>query len=79
MNPDLAEIVEAAVRRALDDQTRSPWKDTGQAADYLSCSPGTLKTWRARGEGPAYRIINDKLVRYNVSDLDAFVRGEVAR
>ena len=79
MHVDLSEVVEGAVRRALGDSIRSPWKGSEQAAAYLSCSPGTLKTWRSRGEGPAYHIIQDKLVRYHVDDLDAFVRGEVAR
>lgn len=57
----------------------SPWLDSPAAAAYLGCSPGTLKTWRSKGEGPDYHIVNQKLVRYNVEDLDAFVRGEVAR
>jgi excisionase family DNA binding protein len=80
MSNDLAEIVEGAVRRALGECTKaSPWKDSEQAAEYLSCSPGTLKTWRSRGEGPAYHVVQGKLVRYHVTDLDAFVRGEAAR
>lgn len=80
MTHDLPEVVEAAVRRALDDHLNpSPWKDSEKAAAYLACSPGTLKTWRSRGEGPRYHIIQDKLVRYHVTDLDGFVRGEVAR
>lgn len=79
MHHDLKQVVERAVLRALDASTQSPWKDSEQAAEYLSCSPGTLKTWRSRGEGPAYHVIQDKLIRYHVNDLDAFVRGEVAR
>ena len=57
----------------------SPWMDSKAAASYLGCSPGTLKTWRSKGEGPTYHIVNQKLVRYHFTDLDAFVRGEVAR
>ncbi len=79
MDNDLEQVVERAVRRALDTSIPSPWKDSAQAAEYLSCSAGTLKTWRSRGEGPAYHVIQDKLIRYHVNDLDAFVRGEVAR
>ena len=79
MTHDLEQVVERAVRRALDASIQSPWMDSEQAAEYLSCSAGTLKTWRSRGEGPAYHIIQDKLIRYHVNDLDAFVRGEVAR
>lgn len=79
MQNDLEQVVERAVQRALGTSIQSPWKDSEQAAAYLSCSPGTLKTWRSRGEGPAYHVIQDKLIRYHVNDLDAFVRGEVAR
>jgi len=67
------------VNRAFDAHNASPWHDSEKAAEYLSCTAGTLKTWRSRGEGPRYHIIQQKLVRYHVDDLDAFVRGEVAR
>ena len=74
------EAIESTVRRVLDTRgASSPWHDTEAAAVYLSCAPGTLKTWRARGEGPRYHLINEKSVRYHVTDLDAFVRGESAR
>lgn len=79
MQDHMIDAVESAVRRVLDDHVRSPWLDSEQAAVYLGCTPGTLKTWRARGEGPGYHIINSKLVRYNATDLDAFVRGEARR
>lgn len=71
--------VEDAVRRALDARDRSPWLDTEQAAAYLGSTAGTLRTWRANGGGPRYHVIHGKSVRYNVADLDAFVRGEDAR
>lgn len=73
------EMVEDAIGRALDSHTRTPWLDSEAAAEYLGCTPGTLKTWRSRGEGPRYHVIQNRLVRYHVDDLDAFVRGEVAR
>ena len=75
----IEDIVTGAVRRALGTNTSSPWLDSEAAAAYLSCTPGTMKTWRSRGEGPNYHIIQQKLVRYHMDDLDAFVRGEVAR
>lgn len=71
--------IEDALRRVLDTHKRSPWLDSEAAAEYLGCTPGTLKTWRSRGEGPRYNIIQSKLVRYHVEDLDAFVRGEANR
>lgn len=73
------DTIEDALRRVLETNNRSPWLDSDGAAKYLSCTPGTLKTWRSRGEGPNYHIIQSKLVRYHVEDLDAFVRGEVGR
>jgi hypothetical protein len=80
MTHDLIEAVEDAVARALDRHlTSSPWKDGDAAATYLACSPNTLRTWRTRGEGPIYHIIQNKLIRYHVDDLDAFVRGEANR
>jgi hypothetical protein len=71
--------VEDALRRVLDVHNRSPWFDTEAAAIYLTSTPGTLRTWRANGAGPKYHTINGKTVRYHVSDLDTFVRGEAAR
>jgi hypothetical protein len=70
------DLVESTLRRVLDAHNRSPWHDTESAAAYIGCEPGTLKTWRTRGEGPRYHLINGKSVRYHVDDLDAFVRGE---
>lgn len=70
------DLVESTLRRVLDAHNRSPWHDTESAATYVGCEPGTLKTWRARGEGPRYHLINGKSVRYHRDDLDSFVRGE---
>ena len=71
--------VEDALRRVLDDHNRSPWLNTEAAATYLSSTPGTLRTWRANGEGPRYHVIHGKTVRYNVVDLNTFIRGEVSQ
>ena len=79
MQSDSIAMIEDAVRRVLNNNVPSPWLDSEAAAAYLSCTPGTMKTWRSRGEGPNYHIIQHKLVRYHMNDLDAFVRGEVAR
>jgi len=68
--------IEDALRRVLDTHHRSPWFDTEAAATYLSSTPGTLRTWRANGEGPHYRVVHGKAVRYHIDDLNSFVRGE---
>jgi excisionase family DNA binding protein len=72
------EELRQAVLDALAAHAPSPWLDADAAAAYISCTRGTLKTWRSRGEGPRYRVINGKLVRYHRDDLDAYVRGEAA-
>lgn len=79
MTHDLNTLIDAAVSRALEHHNNSPWFDSEAAAKYLACTPGTLKTWRSQGHGPRYHVIHNKLVRYHLDDLDAFVRGEVAR
>lgn len=79
MQSDSIVMIEDAVRRVLDTHKTSPWLDSEKAANYLGCATGTMKTWRSRGEGPRYHMIQNKLIRYHVDDLDAFVRGEVAR
>lgn len=53
----------------------SPWLNTDEAAGYLGNSPKTLAIWRCQGQGPRYHILNRRLVRYHVDDLDAFVFG----
>ena len=51
----------------------SPWLNTEQAASYLGASPKTLAIWRSKGKGPRYHIVNERLVRYHVKELDAHV------
>ncbi len=79
LDPNVIVEIEDALRRVLDTHNRSPWLDTEAAAAYLSSTPGTLRTWRAQGEGPRYHVVHGKAVRHNVADLDAFVRGEAVR
>lgn len=71
--------VEDALKRVLDNHNRSPWLDTEGAAAYIGSTPGTMRTWRAAGGGPRYHSIHGKSVRYHVTDLDAFIRGEDGR
>jgi hypothetical protein len=56
----------------------SPWLKTAAAAEYLGCTPGTLKTWRAAGAGPRY-LGRHRFVRYHVEDLDNYVRNGGSR
>lgn len=56
----------------------SPWMTTEQAAAYLSVSEGTMRNWRSRGDGPRYRLLGGRMVRYEVKDLDAYLRSGAA-
>ncbi|MDP2374265.1 helix-turn-helix domain-containing protein [Reyranella sp.] len=69
-----ADGLTAIIQRALN-RDHSPWLDTKGAAAYLKSTPGTLKTWRATGDGPRFHG-KHRFVRYHVTDLDAFMRGE---
>ena len=49
--------------------------DERGAAAILGISVQTLANWRWRGEGPRYRKLGLRLVRYLRADLLAFVEG----
>lgn len=46
-----------------------------EAAALLSVAVQTLRNWRWRGEGPRFRKIGNRLVRYARADLQAFIEG----
>lgn len=45
------------------------------AAAILTASVQTLRNWRWRGEGPRYRKLGKRMVRYARADLLAFIEG----
>ena len=69
------EDIRAVVREELG-RPQSPWLNTEQASAYIGSTPATLKNWRATGQGPRYHVVQSRLVRYHVEDLDRFVRGD---
>ena len=44
-----------------------------QAAEFLGVPLGTLAQWRSQRRGPAYIKLEDRLVRYRRSDLEAYL------
>ena len=50
--------------------------DERAAAAILGASVQTLRNWRWRGEGPRFRKIGLRMVRYSRADLEAFIEGE---
>lgn len=68
------DAIRTVIREELS-RPRSPWLDSDGAAAYLGSTAGTLRNWRATGKGPRYHVVQDRLIRYHVDDLDAFVRS----
>jgi hypothetical protein len=53
--------------------------DETEAAAILGARVQTLRNWRWRGEGPRYRKIGLRLVRYHRADLATFAAGETGK
>jgi hypothetical protein len=51
---------------------------TPEAAAYLIIQPATLEQWRWSGKGPPFIKIG-RIVRYRISDLDAYLSERVFR
>ena len=50
--------------------------DEREAAAFLRVAVQTLRNWRWRGEGPRFRKIGLRMVRYRRADLEAFIEGQ---
>lgn len=50
--------------------------DEREAAAILSASVLTLRNWRWRGDGPRWRKLGQRMVRYHRADLAAFIEGK---
>jgi predicted DNA-binding transcriptional regulator AlpA len=44
-----------------------------QAAEFMGIPLGTLAQWRSQRRGPTYIKLEDRLVRYRRSDLEAYL------
>ena len=67
-------IVEQITRHlAAPIGQRSPWMTPEDAGRYLSLRRRGLEDMRARGTGPKFHKVNDRVVRYHVRDLDAWL------
>jgi len=50
-----------------------------EAAVYLNIKPATLKSWRAKGIGPAYVMRAARLIGYTPAALDAYLSQTTPR
>ena len=53
--------------------TVSTGLDTQSAAAYVGCSPSLLALLRRTGGGPAFYRVGRRLIRYRLTDLDAWI------
>lgn len=44
-----------------------------EAAEFLGVPVGTLAQWRSQRRGPQYVKLENRLVRYRIADLEAYV------
>jgi hypothetical protein len=49
------------------------WVDTKTAAQIIGFTPGTLRNWRQRKQGPPFSVAGGN-PRYRISDLHAWMR-----
>ncbi|MEM6257628.1 MAG: helix-turn-helix domain-containing protein [Planctomycetota bacterium] len=61
----------------LADAPPTRWLDTSAAAAHLGVSKSTLERWRSQSKGPAYSVLGDSAVRYDVRVLDAWAQSRV--
>jgi len=50
--------------------------DQGEVAELLGVHPKTLGLWREKGQGPPFIRLGEKLIRYNVEDVRAWVESQ---
>ena len=52
------------------------WQSPETAAKYLDTSVNTLNDWRAKGTGPAFKRVGQRMVRYARTDLDQWLEQQ---
>jgi len=73
---ELADVIESAVRRALEESGHTPadeWLDAEAAAEVIGVCSRTLIKRAKAGELPSSRI--GKLWRFRRADLDEYLRA----
>lgn len=48
---------------------------TREAAKFLGISESTLRNWRCEGKGPAFHKYSERIVAYDIADLERFKSG----
>jgi hypothetical protein len=45
-----------------------------EAADFLKVKVSSMRNWRWKGEGPPYYRISSRLIRYDMAELENFIK-----
>lgn len=74
------DLTRSRVLAALASAVPLRWLTTPEAGSYLKLSPKTLERMRSENLGPRYHVAGARTVRYDIAELDAWLRREeVAR
>lgn len=81
LDPQTLQLVREAASAALRELENHPyiprvWVAPDGAAEYLSVSARILEDWRRAGTGPAWHRAGGRLIRYRLSDIDAWVEAQ---
>lgn len=58
---------------ATKADTRQPLATSKDVAEFLAVPESRLRQWRYLGTGPAYRKLENHLVRYRWADVEAWL------
>lgn len=75
LTADAVRAIAEQISQHLATSTRhaSPWLTPEEAAAYLCLKRRGLEDMRTRGTGPKFHKVNDRVVRYHLADLDAWL------
>ena len=80
LTKELTPRTESRPRRPTKPAVEKPAVLTpAEAATYLNIKPATLKSWRAKGVGPAFVKRAARLIGYTPADLDAYLAQSTPR
>lgn len=54
---------------------RPQWLTDKEVAEMTGLSVQTLRNWRHQGQGPRYDKPKPKVVRYRLTEVEAFMEG----
>lgn len=80
LDPAMMQLARQIAREAMTELANNPqiakrFLSGAEAAAYLGLEPRAMETMRREKRGPRYLKPTERLVRYKVSDLDAYLEA----